>query len=960
MKRLSLIFASIFATINIYASSLVVDSFQGMNTEESKIAIDPTKSPDMDNMELSVDGTSIHRRDGQTKLFTITYSTDSVKSFGSVKNDTYDKLLVGYGQSVVAYDKAYGSTVIHSSATDNNIWSFAQYQDYTYAVNGVDTDFKTDGNIKTFITAAPKGRCQVFFNNTWFIARTTDNKARVYWSVLGDPSDWTLGADDTDSGYVDVADYGEQIVELQVLGDSVIILCTSSIMKIIGEENPYQVSEVDKSIGCKSKGSVSTQLGFTYFLGTDGQFYRTDGYAVQNISKDEFRRVVGSASIAVRTSDSQTYSEKSAWDTGITSHTTTGITDGSVTCSSFTTVYTSSSDWNTWTLTNVDTTTVAGKMLIPYDSGVLDSFTDGDFTSNPTWTEVAGGFGINGNFLYHADSATGMIYTSLPSGWAGRNQFDITFSYLAGEDDESREYIYVYTNTTSGGVSDHTSSFLIYFYNTTSPTTRGIALYVDGCSKASNATAAPLPSDGWTTFRCLRTYGNDFYIYKNSIELFHVGVSANPIPSSPIFFINRQAVNSDFAWAIDTIFTPSAYLKQGTAISPVIDSGTEDGFNLLWKNIGWTSSTPERTTFEWFVRSSTDSLMGNNPTWVSHSTTTTLGSIVVSTNVTTDRYVQLKATMTTTDIQQTPEIHSVDLNWVTTGYFITPGFITDNINSWGLFEAVETLSGGTISYSVAGSSYSVSASSLQTSASWNTQPNNAIVVIATNTYVYVKASYSLTLGTQTALLDSMTINWYSGDSNSQDFCSLWFEDRMYVGVMQNSSSQYNDAVLVFDPNLNSWWQYKNGVNPSAMISWADKFIIASSTGGVVSEFLNGNTDLGEEINCYWKSKYFTGGDSLGVKVTSLQHYTVIYDTNTTGNFKVDINLNGSNTAENTYTISLAEPSTQDLGYASSNFPNSYNCRYFQFKIYNESGSDLSFHGLVAETQEFPYRTNFGR
>jgi hypothetical protein len=306
--------------------------------------------------------------------------------------------------------------------------------------------------------------------------------------------------------------------------------------------------------------------------------------------------------------------------------------------------------------------------------------------------------------------------------------------------------------------------------------------------------------------------------------------------------------------------------------------------------------------------------------------------------------------MTTTDVTISPQLQSISLNWSTTGYYITPPTVIANISAWGLFQAEQTLNGGTISYKTYSSSFTRTSAYLQNTATFVSQPNNSTIVVSTKTYIYTKATYAITLGTQTPSVDSITYNWISGAATTLDMTATWKDERMYLGIQRTVDSSRNDGVIVFDPKLNAWWEYKSGVYPAAMYRWKNKFLVASSSFGCVSEMFQGNTDLGADINAY----YYTNQMSPKPlnQISSLTNCSVIFKRGT-GILNLDYFLNGSSTSEATlpFTLSGGTP----LRVKSFNFPEKMNTNFFQFKISNVNGCDFTFYNLLGTTVEIPLR-----
>ena len=925
MRKLLGLCVALFISSYAFSGQVVIESFEGMDPDESALLISETKSPDMSNTDLSQDGLSLKRRKGQAQLFDISITTYSAKSFGTLKNSSYDLLLVGYANVVETVDKAYTKSIIHSTATIGYTWDFVQHQETVYATNGKDDVFSFDGVSTTSILSAPKGTSIAIYNDTFFISNHSGNKANIQQSAYGAPTNWTTDTGATDGRSFDVADYGDQVVDLEVNGGVLGILCSNSLLKLSGTQNPYQVIEVDKNIGCKSKGSVTTYRGLTYFLGSDGQYYTTNFVSVESISEDEFFSAFDNSGLAQRVSNFRTKSTEFDFSSGISSHTSTSISPGNVVLSTGTTVYTSEADWNAFTTIGVDTDTISGSVILS-SSGFFDSFDDLDYTNDPTWTVSAGSWDASLGFLRPTTVDNNVIVTPLSSTLVGKSTITISFITKAvGGSPITVLDVYVYRNSAG-------SNYFALHWN-------DVGKVTIETPNGESSEASSDPFSGPLNFTAVQTDEDTYQLYEDGVLILtYNDSSAQTIPSSPLF-----QLEADGTIVIDDF---GSYTSNGLITSPIIDTTFD---TPVWGTIVGSSSTPSSTEIGYYARSSTDSAMGDDPTWVAQTNEAQV------TGIDNKRYIQLKSTFTTTFSSATPQLDDLTLIYSVTGYYITSEVVIAEINTWGLFEVDEELNGGSMIYSITSTNTVQSDSNLQDgSVAWTVQPNNAIVVVATNTYVYVKSTFTITNGTQTPTIKAITLNWNSGSNTSEDMTAQWFDDRLYVGVMKSSSSSSNDAIFVFDPSIGirgAWWKYLTGVNPSVFTDWDGKFLIASSTSAVVAEFLTGDTDLGENIDAY----YFT--KKLFVPTLyqpdSYSILSLAYDVQDSGNLLVDYYLNGASTSENQYKRDMTNGT--DIIFENFKFPQATNAHYIQFRISNDSGSFFNFYSLQALTEDLPFR-----
>jgi hypothetical protein len=936
-----------------YAGQFLFDEFMGWQTVEEPLLIPVNKSCDMTNIDIADNSRALLRRKGTTKLFDITYPSFTVTSMGILKNDTYDLLLLGYDGHVETVDTSFRQTVIVSTKTAGYVWDFAQNLETVYGTNGNDTPFYFDGATVAYSTTMPVARSIVFYNNTCFMANTTLYPARVFISVWGEPLNWTEGPDTVDGDSFDIANYGEQVIDMKVLGASIIVLCSNSIMKITGDANPYQVDSVDQSIGCKSKGSVALYREYVYFMGTDAQYYKTDGYVVTPVSKMEIDDAMNATAVANSVAGFKILTTEADFSAGISSGVSTSATPGSVIPTPGNTVYTSTTDWNTFTLVNIDSITVPGVILSSAVPIVFDSFDDGNYTADPIWTPQYDT--LLCKWTITADCTLRVVCETF-SGLATNNLIDAPLLNVSnGAVDSDMEYT---VSVARSGQWDSTSYICIMPYVTGADFVRiyfdgngtvYTTISKDGTTHISNVPAYTLPINTYVTVHFEKS-GSLFYTYINGNLKNTIDATGSAYPSLQSGSTTRlqvgvraentqnYSINANF----DHVTTHTLYKTTGTAISPIINTGTD---RPIWGLISGSSVTYSSSSVTYFARCSTQSTLGDDPAWVQQ---TNGGQI---SGIGSKQYLQFKASMTTTNLCQPAQLNDVTLNWATTGYYITEAIPTPNNNAWGKLEVTGS-DDGTIDYTVYVSSIEHDAAFLVNTATWTVATNNTVLTIGTSNYLYIKSTFTITSASQALSIDSLKVNWYTGVSALNDVTTEWFDDRLYMGIMGSSvTSSANDTIFVYDPSYAEgiWWRYTD-VYPSVLKSWNNDFYVASSTYGMVAQFLDGETDCGEPINAYYNFGPMTVG-SLQV-VSSFNNVTFGYKKMGSGMLGVDYYLNGNTTESGTYQLDMSKG--KPIAVKSFLFPQETNANYIGFKLYNIDGADFRFYFITGTSTERPF------
>ena len=575
---------------------------------------------------------------------------------------------------------------------------------------------------------------------------------------------------------------------------------------------------------------------------------------------------------------------------------------------------------------------------------LIDDFTDGDYTSAPVWNETGGTspWTIVSNKLRRTQGGTNTFLTTLlDTTYYNATQLSLQCTVLFNGMTSANDFLdfYAYNNNQTSTPSH--PSFKVTL-NPQNDTVNIIA--TDGVDTVNVGGSFTFTLGVEYDIKAVRN-GTTFTVYVNGSSV----VSGSNVDIADLAgnkYIGYQgslATASSYI-AIDDISFKEIYPTTSFAVSPIID--TVNSINGVFGLLVTSSSTPENTNIEYEIRTSTDSNMGDSPSY-----TAVLSGAKPSNTF--KQYVQIKSSFTSSAVLNTSQLNDITLDWATTGYYITPEFVIAAINSWGVFEVDETLNDGTMTYFTYSSNTIVSDGDLKDVVTWTSQTKNAIIVVATNTYVWAKAVYSITVATQVPAVNAVTLNWVSGSDTSEDMTAFWDGERLYLGVMQTNTSSTNDGVFVWDPELKAWWPYKTGVFPSVLTFWNNTFLVASSTAGVVYSFLEGETDNGADIDAYYRTKYLTATGGLSPFVTSLQYLGVVYDRQTSGNLLMDTYLNGNATAVDTYTFD--QTGGDDIHFDLFKIPHSSNCRYFQFRIYNSAGSAFTLHSIFGETKTFPIR-----
>lgn len=168
------------------------------------------------------------------------------------------------------------------SITDDSQIDFAVVADTLIATtSNRDEPFKWTGSggASRVTGSPPNGKFVEEFFNYCFIANTSANPERVYWSGLFDVGSWT-GTDfkRLEDSCTGMAKRGEilflftktSIWTCQYTGDSVV---------------PFQFDQIDSNIGCIANKTIVNIEGVLHWLSGDGHIYRMSGFKPERVTE---------------------------------------------------------------------------------------------------------------------------------------------------------------------------------------------------------------------------------------------------------------------------------------------------------------------------------------------------------------------------------------------------------------------------------------------------------------------------------------------------------------------------------------------------------------------------------------------------------------------------------------------------------------------------------------------------
>ena len=167
-------------------------------------------------------------------------------------------------------------------------WSFCNFNSLLIGFGGdfngtPDAPFKWtgSGNASALGGTPPSAMFCFAANNRVFAARTSAAKSTLYWSILGNPEDWT--GTGSGSAVIGNLDDNEPITGCVVLSSNrALIFKQTGIYQVDLTQAPFSSTILFSGVGCGTPGALVGIDGEIFFLDVNKKMYSTDGNSLQS------------------------------------------------------------------------------------------------------------------------------------------------------------------------------------------------------------------------------------------------------------------------------------------------------------------------------------------------------------------------------------------------------------------------------------------------------------------------------------------------------------------------------------------------------------------------------------------------------------------------------------------------------------------------------------------------------
>lgn len=402
------------------------------------------------------------------------------------------------------------------------------------------------------------------------------------------------------------------------------------------------------------------------------------------------------------------------------------------------------------------------------------------------------------------------------------------------------------------------------------------------------------------------------------------GVNSNGIPTGSHAYVLQLTQNSQFC------------LGEGSDETLTISSGTASLKSTLRNGCVPISIELSRSTNGFIAAYVNDSVLAS----------------VTNTDLTSFSYIGFTyAFMNIVSISDVyNEVDNFYVKYMTATYQSQQFNIGSSITVWDAIEISNTLGGnGLISYAIYGdSNTAITISDASTFVSSQTITNGSIPTIAVAAYATWTATYGRTVTTDTASLGNVTVNWNEG-AVTRHFGSVDKDHRILWSVAEGTATVTN-VTYIYDTRFDAWLKY--GFPMEAPAHVGDSLYFGGVSTGVVYKWPSGNTNAGNAITAYWKSKDFIAGNLFTEKV--YKSISIVPKRQTGSNLDITYTVNTS--SANAYNISLTDADGNLFVRNNYWLPTGKRGSFFNIKFGNDDGdAPFEVYVLKYEYEPLPWR-----
>lgn len=263
----------------------------GLNLRDAPYLLEDNQARDLANIQATVAG-SIVKRSG---LVTFASPASAATSLFALESVSPILLIAAVGTTLVSISTGGAVTSIKTGLTVGKPWEFisapvVSTQGPLFGVNGTDTPVQGNagGTLGSWTNATggvavPNGKYLIYSGNQAIISGVAATPSRVFWSAIGDPTNWDP-ASLTGAGFLDLdPNDGQAITAIGKVGPYILVAKPRKLW-VVTDVATAANRRISDQVGCVSHRSMMNGAEGTYFLSEDRGVFLTNGSTVQPIS----------------------------------------------------------------------------------------------------------------------------------------------------------------------------------------------------------------------------------------------------------------------------------------------------------------------------------------------------------------------------------------------------------------------------------------------------------------------------------------------------------------------------------------------------------------------------------------------------------------------------------------------------------------------------------------------------
>jgi hypothetical protein len=271
-----------------------LDNFSGgMSPDIPQTQLQVNQATDVSNLIILPDGRGIRSRPGDTVFnSTAMNSGANVQGVGYfLQTDASEFLVAIAGAKIFKSDSLDGTmddiTDVYAGITagQDNRWTLLTFNDTLIGFGG-DKDspdapikWTGTGNVAALGGSPPSAYGGLSANNRVFAYRTNAAPSTIFWTVLGDPEDWSGSG--SGSAVIGSLDDNEKITGAVVISTNyMLVFKETSTHQIVISQAPFSVYSLFDKTGCVGKDAIVNVDGTVYFIAQNNRMYSTDGHGL--------------------------------------------------------------------------------------------------------------------------------------------------------------------------------------------------------------------------------------------------------------------------------------------------------------------------------------------------------------------------------------------------------------------------------------------------------------------------------------------------------------------------------------------------------------------------------------------------------------------------------------------------------------------------------------------------------